>query len=220
MTSFLCKYSAGSKTNITVSSVIKAGFLFGIVLYLSFSWSIYCSLNTLSALVKETTPKYYRLASSASTNDFDLTDTKMNENRKYLNKCNRGQTLLYVVGSRADSVVNDDFCDCSDGTDEAETPACSHYLVGKKNFKCNIDHETNDTKGKANVGYPGTSASDSDEHHNEIFASRVNDDVCDCDNCSDEKVIDSGEFTPRCDKLQVVQKRLLRRRQKKDEGFS
>ena len=216
MASLLSKYSGGSR----VSSVIKAGLLFGIVLYLSFSWSIYCSLNTLSALVLETTPKNYRLASSPSTNDLELRDTKMNENRKYLNKCNRGQTLLYVVGSRSDSVVNDDFCDCSDGTDEAETPACSHYLVGQKNFMCNNHHETTSIKAKANVGHPGTSASDSNEHHDKIYASRVNDDVCDCDNCSDEEIIDRGELTSRCDKLQVVQKRLLRHRQKKDEGFS
>lgn len=60
--------------------------------------------------------------------------------------------------------LNDNYCDCSDGSDESATSACSHILVQKKIFKCA------DGKGA-------------------IFASRVQDGIQDCADGSDEKEI-------------------------------
>jgi len=57
------------------------------------------------------------------------------------------------------SRLNDDFCDCEDGSDEPGTAACPH---GR--FYCK------------NAGHEGK----------EVFASRVNDGICDCCDGSDE----------------------------------
>eukprot|EP00505_MAST-04D_sp_SCG-Rhode-Island_P000867 Stramenopile-MAST_4_protein_867 len=56
--------------------------------------------------------------------------------------------------------VNDDYCDCVDGTDEPGTSAC-----GNSHFWCE------------NIGYKGQY----------VFSSRVNDGICDCCDGSDEK---------------------------------
>ena len=220
MTAIFCKRSVGFRANVAFHAIVKAWLFFCIVFTLLFSLTMYRSLNMPSALMIETTPEYYRVASSTSVNDVDLRVLKINENRKYVNKCNSGLTLLYVVGLKADSVVNDDFCDCSDGMDEAETPACSYRLVGKRNFKCKNDRETFGSKGKDDVGYRGTSASDLDEDQKIVFASRVNDDVCDCSDCSDELSVSIGEYTSRSNILQVVRNSFLRFRLGKDEGSS
>ena len=63
----------------------------------------------------------------------------------------------------AKSQVNDDFCDCDDGTDEPGTAACA--LVDRKaSFFCRND------------GFASAT----------VFASHVNDGVCDCCDGSDE----------------------------------
>ena len=56
--------------------------------------------------------------------------------------------------------MNDDYCDCVDGTDEPGTSAC-----GNSHFWCE------------NIGYKGQY----------VFSSRVNDGICDCCDGSDEK---------------------------------
>ena len=57
-------------------------------------------------------------------------------------------------------LLNDNFCDCDDGSDETLTSACSMVLVGKPAFRCG--------NGKF------------------IFLSRVHDLVSDCNDNADE----------------------------------
>ena len=64
----------------------------------------------------------------------------------------------------ADGYLNDDYCDCADGSDESLTSACSHITAQKATFHC-LD-------GTGRV----------------IYASRVRDGVRDCPDGSDEVV--------------------------------
>ena len=70
--------------------------------------------------------------------------------------------------------LNDDYCDCLDGSDEPRTSACSHLLVRQPVFHC-------DTRGAA-LGSVGASEGTLEV----IYASRVGDGVKDCANGSDE----------------------------------
>ena len=63
-------------------------------------------------------------------------------------------------------ILNDDYCDCPDGSDEPMTSACSHVLVGQKLFSCTA-----------------TSTGDAIK----LFPSRIRDGVVDCHDESDEK---------------------------------
>ncbi len=63
-------------------------------------------------------------------------------------------------------VLNDDYCDCPDGSDEPLTSACSHLLVGQKLFSC-------------------TAASNGEAI--KLFPSRIRDGVIDCQDGADEK---------------------------------
>jgi hypothetical protein len=71
--------------------------------------------------------------------------------------CDGGATKL------AKNQVNDDFCDCDDGSDEPGTAACA-TVAAKASFFCRND------------GFASAT----------VFASRVNDGVCDCCDGSDE----------------------------------
>eukprot|EP00802_Teleaulax_amphioxeia_P031363 Tamp_34559.p1 GENE.Tamp_34559~~Tamp_34559.p1 ORF type:complete len:127 (-),score=13.01 Tamp_34559:132-512(-) len=72
-------------------------------------------------------------------------------------KCDQGLVVLPV------SKVNDDYCDCEDGSDELGTSACAN-----NRFECTGD------KMSGGKFYS-------------IFSSRVNDGVCDCCDGQDEK---------------------------------
>ena len=63
--------------------------------------------------------------------------------------------------------LNDDYCDCPDGSDEPLTSACSHLLVGQKTFLCTD---------------PSTAG---EEIH--LSSSRIHDGVVDCHDGLDEK---------------------------------
>lgn len=58
-------------------------------------------------------------------------------------------------------VLNDDYCDCPDGSDEPGTSACSHVLIQQPTFRCRDGSLV-------------------------LFSSRVSDGVIDCPDGSDE----------------------------------
>jgi len=63
-------------------------------------------------------------------------------------------------------ILNDDYCDCPDGSDEPMTSACSHVLVGQQIFSCTASSTGDAIK---------------------LFPSRIRDGVVDCYDESDEK---------------------------------
>lgn len=73
------------------------------------------------------------------------------------------QSIVCTAHPQLNGLLNDDYCDCPDGSDETLTSACSHLTVGKHTFACN------------------------DEDNTMIFASTVGDGIVDCPNGSDEK---------------------------------
>ena len=78
--------------------------------------------------------------------------------------CDDGTVIEYLGIPAAlnfsSDLMNDDYCDCPDGSDEIRTSACSHVNTNDKLFPCN-DGES-------------------------IFLSRVGDGIVDCSDGSDE----------------------------------
>ena len=83
-------------------------------------------------------------------------------------KIPKGQRPNFPVVTCSDGktkeFLNDNYCDCLDGSDEPDTAACAAVTVGQATFACHIDN-------------------DNDYY---IFASRVHDGVRDCPNGRDE----------------------------------
>jgi len=69
------------------------------------------------------------------------------------------QSIVCADGSFG--YINDDYCDCADGSDEPSTSACSHILVGKQVFACDMDKTL-------------------------LYASRIGDGIMDCKEQADE----------------------------------
>ena len=74
-------------------------------------------------------------------------------------------------------ILNDDYCDCPDGSDEPHTSACSDLLVGQRQFACNNNNNNNNGNGRSIDGSEMTSY---------VFTSRVKDGIADCHNNADE----------------------------------
>jgi hypothetical protein len=75
------------------------------------------------------------------------------------------QSVVCTAHPQIKGLLNDDYCDCPDGSDETLTSACSQITVGKRTFACNDNDKTM------------------------IFASSVGDGIIDCPNGSDEKKV-------------------------------
>lgn len=101
--------------------------------------------------------------------------------------CASGETVPW-------NFVNDDFCDCEDGTDEPGTSACSMRVRGRKDwaFQC------------TNEGF----------FVQEVRHSRVNDGICDCCDGSDES---SGivECPNTCAKLAAEEMKAAKEREER-----
>ena len=116
----------------------------------------------------------------------------------------RSWPLLLLVGHASsfecdgttipDAQVNDDFCDCADGSDELQTGACTNSV-----FECAC----------------------TPHQPKKVFASRVNDGVCDCCDGADEWR--SGACPNTCvdeakAQLEVAQRASLRRARREASG--
>lgn len=94
----------------------------------------------------------HRLGDTSIRSNLALDDRFHSKDRRETIRCPDGSSGL----------LNDDFCDCLDGSDESRTAACSHLNVQSPIFDCG----------------------DGDLF---IFASRVKDGIKDCPNGSDER---------------------------------
>jgi hypothetical protein len=172
------KRSAHPVGDITSYSCIKWSLLLGLATSLSFTLFIYFRLNTVPELVSVDAVGQLTVTQLA---DIEKKRNMERNNRAYLLACNSYAEVTFPSGTKVENVVNDDYCDCPSGCDEFRTAACSYVSVGRRIFYCSSSLNSMKNEGdteenkrmQANFVEP-------------LFASRVNDGVCDCQDCSDE----------------------------------
>ncbi|KAL3478233.1 glucosidase II beta subunit-like protein-domain-containing protein [Aspergillus californicus] len=80
------------------------------------------------------------------------------------------------------SAVNDDFCDCPDGSDEPGTAACAH-LSG--NSPLNVAHRPGHSEDELNAALPGFYCKNKGHKPAYVPFQRINDGICDYELCCD-----------------------------------
>jgi len=99
-------------------------------------------------------------------------------------KCKDGKRTILSIQ------VNDNYCDCGDGSDEPGTAACSGISSTAVMFSCTAE------------GFP----------EKQIFASRVGDGVCDCCDGSDEHDFDTTICANDCEEVYARELKMQQRR--------
>lgn len=115
--------------------------------------------------------KYDRVVGMSQSNqDAKQIDSNQDANRDANRNIERPRVKTFICFQSKEVIdadqVNDDYCDCADGSDEPLTSACPN-----NRFKC---------KSGRVITFP---------NHKIIPASRVNDGICDCCDGSDEWLI-------------------------------
>ena len=151
-----------------ITSICTWGLIIGVAVTLLFSASLYVFLNLVGQDATEIDgpPVVHAIEEKLKS----VMSVRV-EYTSALSRCNSDIVITsFPKGTIANSLVNDDFCDCTKGEDELLTAACSDILVGVLTFTCGS--AANEVKYlRSGVMKPTTT----------IFTSRVQDGVCDCE---------------------------------------
>ena len=161
--------------------LLKCILLVGILITISLSGVMFGRLLRVQTSKGSMFFTDYETHNVGTLNDRNFTVTQL-EQRQLLSRCNQKFVVSsYPKERKQESVINDHFCDCADGSDEFRTAACSSILVGIESFECYYGNKVAVTQLLR-----GNRAHKIDTGLKSITTSRVNDGVCDCANCSDE----------------------------------
>ena len=159
--------------------LLKCVLFLGIFITISLSFVIFGRLLRMQSLKDA---KFIRDHVALNVESVDNCNKIQSEQELLLIKCNEKFVISSYPKERTiDSMINDQFCDCADGSDESRTAACSSILVGIEAFEC---HDGNIFADKQLLR--GNHILEVDAIIKTITFSRVNDGVCDCADCSDE----------------------------------
>ena len=148
------------------TGVICVVFFGGFAVCLATTVLVYFKLNGMIISARETVEQMTNnvvVPTASASSDAAITDAVIvDTDDELFHTCYSDSSSGIFM--RTGSILNDDYCDCwSTGEDESTTAACSRILVAKKTFDCGNGEQT-------------------------IYASRVNDGVCDCINGRDEMI--------------------------------